>query len=212
VARDKEAAVTRFVQLAVLSIAAAVAGLLWYAVATWPHAAVPWIIAAAWTTGTVLALAYTAAEMLLDIEERRARCDQEWGRAERIWIDLDGDGEVDEGEMMPRVVSIRARATEQADAGFVACRDVLRWAYSQDAAGLSWGQHEGHRHFGPTRYDYAFSVFATMGLVEGRRKRVQGRLTWPTYQSALDTLKEKWQEGGGLCQSAANLGADQAGR
>lgn len=118
------------------------------------------------------------------------------------WIDADGDGETDEGELRddprPRVISIRtAQSAKVDDPGYATCSRVLAWVYEQEAAGLSWGQVAGHRALLDTDYEYAFAVFKVMGLIAGRTKRVQGTLKYSSLPEALTVLVYKWDEGGG---------------
>lgn len=208
---------TRFVQLAILSSILFVALMASWAVATYGSPLAWFAAVCAWMLFLWLA-ACVAVDVIQDAQiksaEHKSAMRQagymrgwvdvapedapapEWKR-DWIWIDDNGNGLVDEGEVRPGIVTIRTNARDAGDAGFRACRDVLSWCYEQQAAGLSWGQVPGHDAKGETDYEYALAVFKAMGLVEQRRKGKQGALVYPTYEAALATLRDKWQDGGG---------------
>lgn len=196
---------SRFFQLAILAVVLFLALLAsWGIVAhgtplAWFAAVCAWLLVAGW-----------GAFVVIDIVQDAQIKDAAWTREMKaagymrdgrdwIWIDDNRNGRIDPGEVRPRpdIVTIRAAQSDNADAGFRTCRDVLKWCYEQEEAGLSWGQELGHDRFGQSGYEYAMAVFKSMELVSGRRKGVQGELYYDKHTDALERLRLQWQDGGG---------------
>lgn len=214
---------SRFVQLAILSFILFVALMASWAIAAYGTPPAWFAGVCAWLLflwlAAVVGLDVAQDAMMRDAQHKREMRaaglrrgwvdvapddapEPKWQR-DWVWIDDNGNGVVDEGEVRPSIVTIRANARDDGDAGFRACRDVLRWIYDRDAARLSWGQNPGHDAVGETDYEYAMRVFKAMGIVEQRRKGKCGTLVYPTYEAAIATLRDKWQEGGGYVKQHA---------
>lgn len=208
---------SRFVQLAIVSAILFVALLAAWAVAAYGSPLAWFAAVCAWMLflwlAAVVGLDVAQDAMMRDAQHKREMRaaglmrgwvdvspedskQPEWKR-DWVWIDDNGNGVVDDGEVRPGIVTIRTNARDDGDAGFRACRDVLAWCYDQDAKRLSWGQVAGHDACGETDYEYAMGVFKAMGIVEQRRKGKRGALVYPTYEAAIATLRDKWRDGGG---------------
>jgi hypothetical protein len=160
-----------------------------------------------------------------DLEAERGRAAQEWAtggyryaqrrrlnrRGEpavgpfawetvRVWIDLDGDGEIDEGELVPGEPHIRVMGKDgtpddlaSQEAYRTRLRSLLLWCYRRQEecrgqrlqAGQIYGQGPGRVAF-PGTYDEDMHALQRAGFIRGRSTGHVGKLVIPGAAAALE--------------------------
>lgn len=108
------------------------------------------------------------------------------------WIDYDGDGEVDEGEIVPEPepdFPIRKWTDADLDPATAEARkqrirSLLVWCYRRQAANESWDQKPGRKAFRGT-YDDDMAELTRCGFVRARSTGHRGDLVLPQLDAAL---------------------------
>jgi len=172
----------RFAQLCILSIALFIALLAGWAVAVhrtplaWFGAVSAWLLTLLWG-------GFVVAEIRLDIDARRAENDRRWGEAERVWVDLDGDGEVDPGEEFT-LNDYRLNEPGTAEVRKQQARALLRWIYERQRLRQGYDQRPGRAAFGRS-YDGLMSDLARRGLLTGHTTGHTGKPVFDDADAAL---------------------------
>lgn len=174
----------------------------WYAAFTWPHAGLLWVLAGVLSVVPLGWGAFVLNEISADIDRRRAENDRLWGEAERVWVDLDGDGEMDEGELLPAGPPIndwrdRKRTPDPAtaEAYRARLRALLLWCYRRQQAGDKFDQGPGRTAF-PT-YDADMAELTRRGYVRARSTGHMGRLVLPDVALALQRFDGDYDNSAG---------------
>lgn len=113
----------------------------------------------------------------------------------REWIGLDGDGEVDPGELRPGPKINRWDEIDKVPdpAAVAAAEDRLRalliWCYRCEAGKADWGQIAGRAVWG-VQYDEDANELARRDYIRGRSTGHQGKLRYKTLAEAL----AKWDK------------------
>jgi membrane protein implicated in regulation of membrane protease activity len=198
---------TRFVQLAILAVILFVTLLASWAVAV-HHTPLAWFAAVtAWLLFLWLA-ALVGVDAVQDAQLKDAQLKREMQAAGYVfiegrwwaWTDEDGDGEIDEGELVPGEPHIRVMGKDgtpddlaSQEAYRTRLRSLLLWCYRRQEecrgqrlpAGQIYGQGPGRVAF-PGTYDEDMHALQRAGFIRGRSTGHVGKLVIPGAAEALE--------------------------